>query len=355
MQLIVYVIPAYIALMFVELVWGLTTGKNTYRLNDSISSLSLGLLSRAMVVCLQFFHMGIYFWVYQQFALPHASDFWMSWYGWVLLFFLNDFLEYWSHRISHESAFFWAVHVVHHQSQRFNLSTALRQASFGPISTFIFFVPLAFLGVSPSQYILIQTIVLTYQFWIHTEHITRMGWFDQVFNSPANHRVHHAINPEYLDKNYGAVLMVWDKIFGTYQQEQAPCVYGTTVALNSWNPVWANFAVFQHLLSKAKAQNRWRDKLRSFFNSPGWGESSSDTKPSPKPYNPKVPVWQQKVAGVLFLVSVVCTMTFLIQATTLDIWQSLGGLLVVTLELWAANGLLEKPIFKSQSSTDASI
>lgn len=150
-----------------------------------------------------------------------------------------DFCDYWLHRLGHEIAILWAAHVVHHQSEDFNLSTALRQESFVPLLGWIFYVPMALLGVSPQQFALAGLIVLVYQFWIHTEHIGKLGWFDRIFSSPSNHRVHHATNPQYINKNYGGLLIIWERLFGTYAEENEACIHGTRTPLRSWDPVWA--------------------------------------------------------------------------------------------------------------------
>jgi alkylglycerol monooxygenase len=154
----------------------------------------------------------------------------------VLLF---DFCDYWLHRAGHESAVFWAAHSVHHQSQQFNFSTALRQESMVAFLGWAFYLPMAVVGVPPEQFGIAGLIVLVYQFWIHTEHIGKLGWFDRVFSSPSNHRVHHAVNDGYVDRNYGGMLVVWDRMFGTFAEENERCVYGTRKALASFDPVRA--------------------------------------------------------------------------------------------------------------------
>ena len=164
-------------------------------------------------------------------ALVHNEAFWTTWYGWLLALVFYDFCYYWLHRAGHETAIFWAAHVVHHQSQDYNLSTALRQTSSGALLGWIFYVPMAMAGVPPLVFGIVALIDLLYQFWVHTEHVGKLGWFDRWFCSPSNHRVHHAVNDSYLDRNYGGILIIWDRLFGSFKEEDEKCVYGTRIAL----------------------------------------------------------------------------------------------------------------------------
>ena len=167
---------------------------------------------------------GIYVLVYNHFALfALPADDWRVWVGALIAY---DFFYYWNHRIDHEVGLFWAAHVVHHQSDAFNLSTALRQPSSGVLLGWIFYLPMAIAGVPPVVFVAVGLIDLLYQFWIHTELIGKLGWFDRVFASPSNHRVHHGVNDQYLDKNYGGILILWDRLFGTFEEEVEKPVFG---------------------------------------------------------------------------------------------------------------------------------
>ena len=168
---------------------------------------------------------------------------------WIGALLAYDFCYYWLHRAGHRVAVLWAAHVVHHQSEDYNLSTALRQTSSGFLFGWIFYLPLAVAGVPPLVFGTVALIDLLYQFWVHTQQVGKLGWFDRWFCSPSNHRVHHAVNERYLDKNYGGILIVWDRLFGTFAEEDdaEPCVYGTRAPLRSWNPVWANLQVYRDL------------------------------------------------------------------------------------------------------------
>jgi len=269
-DIIVFALPVFALLIAIEFTYGWIKGRNTYELGDTLNSLGQGLLSQAVAICTPLFQIGIYAWVYPRVAVLHNEAAWNTWFGWLAAVLLYDFCDYWLHRAGHESAIFWAAHVVHHQSQHFNLSTALRQESAYALLGWMFYLPMALIGVPPEIFGLAGLAVLIYQFWIHTEHIGRLGWFDRIFSSPSNHRVHHATNERYLDKNYGAILVVWDRMFGTFQPETEPCVYGTTVPLNSWNPLKAVGRVYVALCRQAWHTVGWKNKLQVFWRAPGW-------------------------------------------------------------------------------------
>ena len=164
----------------------------------------------------------------------------------------------------------WAAHVVHHQSQHYNLSTALRQTSSGALLGWIFYLPMAMAGVPPLVFGVVALVDLLYQFWVHTEQVGKLGWFDRWFCSPSNHRVHHAVNDRYVDRNYGGILIVWDRLFGSFKEEGERCVYGTRSPLHSWDPLWSNAEVYWALRKDCWHARNWADKLRVWFKPPGW-------------------------------------------------------------------------------------
>jgi hypothetical protein len=195
-----------------------------------------------------------------------------SYAHWLLGILLYDFLYYWYHRFSHERQFFWGSHVVHHQSEDYNLSTALRQTSTSFLTTWVFFIPCFFLGMPIYMYVSIASAHLVYQFWVHTQHIPKLGVFEWFFVTPSNHRVHHAQNADYIDKNYGGLLIVWDRLFGTFEEEQedqSP-IYGIRTPLKSWNPLWANIHIYANMASDAWRAKKWTDKARVFWARTGW-------------------------------------------------------------------------------------
>jgi sterol desaturase/sphingolipid hydroxylase (fatty acid hydroxylase superfamily) len=261
--------PIFLLLIGVEFLVGLRRGRNTYRLNDALNSIGLGILSELVGVFSKLMAIGIYSLVFAHFSLWQlpADAPWV----WALALLLYDLCYYWLHRAGHHCALLWAAHVVHHQSEDYNLSTALRHGS-GWIAGWIFYLPLAVLGVPPLVFTVVALIDLLYQFWVHTQQVGKLGWFDRWFCSPSNHRAHHAVNERYLDRNYGGILIVWDRIFGTFTEEAdaEPCVYGTRSPLRSWNPVWANLQVYAGLMRDTWHTRRWADKLRVWFMPPEW-------------------------------------------------------------------------------------
>jgi sterol desaturase/sphingolipid hydroxylase (fatty acid hydroxylase superfamily) len=265
---IAYATPVFFALIALEYAIARARGQaSVYRLNDAINSLSLGVMSQVTGLFVKLLTFGIYALAYEYMALgnwPHA------WWAWILAVVFYDFCYYWNHRLGHESAVFWAAHVVHHQSQCYNLSTALRQTSSGALLGWIFYLPMAIAGVPPEMFAVAALIDLLYQYWIHTEVIGKLGWFDRWFASPSNHRVHHAVNDRYIDRNYGGILMVWDRMFGTFVEESERCVYGTRSPLQSWDPLWANLEVYADLVRKSRRAQNWRDRLLFWIKPPGW-------------------------------------------------------------------------------------
>ena len=195
-----------------------------------------------------------------------------SWTTWLLAFLLYDFCYYWQHRLSHERTLLWASHVVHHQSEDYNLGTALRQTSTSFLFAWIFYIPMFLVGVPFDVFVTIAAANLVYQFWVHTEHVGKLGFLEKFLVTPSNHRVHHACNKRYIDANYGGVFILWDRIFGTFVDEtvlEKP-VYGTLKPLRSWNPLWANMEVYHQMVSDAWQTERLRDKLRVWGSRTGW-------------------------------------------------------------------------------------
>jgi len=268
-NLIYYAIPFFLVTLIIESIVDAREKGNSYETKDAITSISmglgnvfLGLLSKGLVF-------GALIVLYNNvsiFTIPFV------WWAWFLIIILEDFTYYWFHRISHENRFFWASHVVHHSSQRYNLSTALRQTWTGGFLAFVFWVPLAILGFHPVMILAQMSISLIYQYWIHTELIKKMPkWFEAVFNTPSHHRVHHATNPQYLDRNHAGIFIVWDKWFGSYEPEVEKPIYGLTKNIGSFNPLYVAFhewiAMFTDVFaSKTSLVNR----LKYFLMPPGW-------------------------------------------------------------------------------------
>jgi len=270
MDLVVYATPFFILAMVAELVYGLRSGRNTYRVNDAVGSLFLGSLSQAR----RFVTLGIgglvYHLVSEHFALPQLDA--GHWWTWVLAMVLYDFCYYWLHRLGHERSILWAAHVAHHQSEDYNLSTALRQTSTGFLLGWIFYLPMFFLGIPAAVVVTVGSLNLIYQFWVHTEHVPKLGWYEWIFVTPSNHRVHHAQNDRYLDRNYGGLFIIWDRLFGTFQEEREddPPVYGIRGPLRSFSPWKALTHIYADMLRDSWYTADWRDKLRVWVARTGW-------------------------------------------------------------------------------------
>jgi alkylglycerol monooxygenase len=358
--IIVLAAPVFFLLIGLEFWWGRRLARmgqaaaQTYRLDDTISSISLGMISQISAIFTRLLRIGIYTLVFEQVALFPDQAWWSTWYGVLLALVFYDFCYYWFHRASHEVAVFWAGHVVHHQSQHYNLSTALRQSTSGALTSWIFYIPMAVAGVPPLIFGIVALIDLLYQFWVHTEHVGRLGWFDRWFCSPSNHRVHHAVNDGYVDRNYGGIWVFWDRLFGTFQAEDPakPCVYGTRAPLNSWDPAWANLQVWADLFQSSWQARRWSDKLMVWLRPPGW-QSADMAVHSPKPafkLHQHTPFQPQQTKSVLAIACV--WFVALLGATMLVLWhmdnmpwgQAATSVLAVSAGLWGVNALLQNRI-----------
>ncbi len=348
-QVIVLATPVFFLLIAVEFAWGIYRKRNTYRLNDAVNSISLGMLSQVSAVFTRLLRVGIYTAVYSSVALFPDTAFWTTWYGWLLALVFYDFCYYWLHRMGHESAVLWAAHVVHHQSQDYNLSTALRQTSSGAFLGWIFYLPMAVAGVPPLVFGVVALIDLLYQFWVHTEHVPRLGWFDRWFCSPSNHRVHHAVNDTYVDRNYGGVLIIWDRMFGSFREEDDKCVYGTRSPLNSWDPLWSNTEVYWALARDSWHARSWVDKLRVWIKPPGWRPADVAARFPKDPfdiarlqrYHPPMArgvMWFGAVQFVLLLAGVA---VFLWRADGMPLTQAAVWLAALTTGLWAVGGVMQ--------------
>jgi len=330
MNLIVLAVPFFILAIVLEWLYGLARHRNTYRLNDSISSLSLGVLSQAR----RFVTLGVggyvYYLVTRYFSLPLMDS--GHWFTWVLALVLYDLCYYWLHRLGHERTILWAAHVAHHQSEDYNLTTALRQTSTGFLLGWIFYIPMYLLGIPAQVVVTVGAINLIYQFWVHTEHVPKLGWYEWIFVTPSNHRVHHAQNDRYMDRNYGGIFILWDRLFGTFQEEQAddPPVYGIRGALKSWNPLRALTHIYVDMFRDSLRTARWSDKLRVWVSRTGWRPDDVARRyPRPKAelaefqkFDPAIPTWTG-VYAFAQLVTAVVLLDFM-QKTVLDYWSGVA-------------------------------
>lgn len=264
----VIAIPVYFLLIGIELIVHAVQKTKSYRLNDAVTNINCGVTSQVTGAFLKVLTIGLYTLIFEQYRIFTVEN---NIATWILAFFAYDFCYYWAHRMSHQVNLFWGGHSVHHQSEEYNLSVALRQSSTQTIWTFFFYIPMALIGIDPLVLVSVSGFNLLYQFWIHTESINKLPrWFEWFFNTPSHHRVHHARNPKYIDKNHAGTFIIWDKMFGTFREEEERPTYGITKNLNSWNPVWANVAHYADMIQDMRRIPKWADKLRYIVEKPGW-------------------------------------------------------------------------------------
>jgi alkylglycerol monooxygenase len=269
-KILLIAMPAFLFLVLFEKWWGWRKGKDTVRQNDMISSLSSGVTNVTKDVLGVGLVIISYQWLVAKIAVVHIDA---TWLVYLIAFMTLDFAGYWVHRLQHEYNLFWNAHIVHHSSEEFNLACALRQSISTLVKVFaIFLLPAALLGVPSEVIAVVAPLHLFAQFWYHTQHIDRMGFLEKIIVTPSHHRVHHAINPEYLDRNYGQIFIFWDKLFGSYQEEMPNVtpVYGVTRPVQTWNPIKINFLHLWLLIKDAWRAQSWNDKLRIWFMPLGW-------------------------------------------------------------------------------------
>ncbi|MFN2501973.1 MAG: sterol desaturase family protein [Pyrinomonadaceae bacterium] len=259
-------IPVFALLIAAEAFWTRRRASGEYNdRRDTWTNIFLGFMSAVCGAVFAVFTAYIYIFAYGLAPYKFPVD---AWWTWVILFFVDDLAYYVFHRVSHESRLFWNFHVVHHSSEQYNLSVAVRQSWFSGIVHWIFYAPVMLLGFAPWMFALMHGLNLIYQFWIHTKLVDKLGWLELVLNTPSHHRVHHGVNGTYLDKNYAGALIVWDRLFGSFIQETEEPRYGTVKPIKSYNPLWINVHGWVEMHEAVKRQKGLRHKLRCIFASP---------------------------------------------------------------------------------------
>ena len=268
-ELIHYAIPFFIVTLIIEIIVDARARSNFYETKDAVTSITMGLGNVFLGLISKVFVFAVFYYLYDNFRLFTIP---FVWWAWILILFTEDLIYYWFHRISHTSRFFWASHIVHHSSQKYNLSTALRQTWTGNFLSFVFWLPLPLLGFHPVMILAQMSISLIYQYWIHTELIKKMpGWYEAIFNTPSHHRVHHATNPQYLDRNHAGIFIFWDKWFGTFEPEVEKPIYGLVTNISSYNPLYVAFHEWINLFRDIFNSNAsFTNRLKYFSKPPGW-------------------------------------------------------------------------------------
>jgi sterol desaturase/sphingolipid hydroxylase (fatty acid hydroxylase superfamily) len=268
-----FAIPFFLATLMIELALSIYGNREYYTKKDTFASLSMGIGSIGSSIITKGLKFGVFTFLYEYRLLEIP----MVWWGFIALLLADDFSYYWFHRTSHKMRYFWASHVVHHSSQHYNLSTALRQSWTGEISgSFLFYAWMPLVGFDPLWILTAQSTNLIYQYWIHTEVIRKMPrWFELIFNTPSHHRVHHANDLQYLDMNFAGMLIVWDRMFGTFIDETKAPTYGLTTNISTYNPARIAFAEWGNLARDVFRTSGILNKLRYIFAPPGWSPDGS--------------------------------------------------------------------------------
>jgi len=318
-------------------------GVATYNIPDAITSLNFGILSQLSDVFVRVFTFGIYIWVFDNLRIHtfSADSLWL----WVFALIAYDFIYYWVHRCGHEINLMWSAHQVHHSSEYFNLSTALRQTSTGAFASFPFYLPMALLGVPPIVFGTVALIDLLYQYWVHTELVRKLGWVDRVFVTPSNHRVHHGQNEYCTDRNYGGIFIIWDRLFGTFaeERENEPAVYGIRKPLASYNPVWGNLNVYADVIQKSLNAGSPFTAIKIWFDSPGGrGATLPHLDPkSVKKFSMDASQAVQRYAVAQYALLAAVVTYFLAVAPTLSVRDRVIWAIAITLSAMSLGWLLE--------------
>lgn len=343
-------IPIFFVLIGIEFVAGLVLRRKLYRFNDSINDLSMGIIDQVGGVFLKTLAFGAYLFVYAQWrVLDMTGPGGPAGLGaagvWAGCFLAQDFMYYWAHRMSHELNIGWAVHIAHHQSEEYNLSVALRQGVFQPLFFGLFYVPLALAGFPPLVFLAVSQFNALYQFWIHTRAIPKLGPLEWILNTPSHHRVHHASDAKYVDRNHGGALIVWDRLFGSFQEEEEEPRYGIVTPLASWNPLWAQVHYLAYLVRTSREARGWRDKLLVWVKPPAWRPAGLEPKGQPalrpsacRKYNARAPLPLNIYVAVHFTAILLLSIGFLGSADSMSTVQRVAGAVLVfaTLSVFGA-------------------
>jgi alkylglycerol monooxygenase len=345
-SLIALAVPFFFLLIGLELAVARAKKRSVYRAGDAMGDIGCGMLQQVLLVFLTGATLALYGWVYDKHLLVAELT---APVAWAVAMIGVDFLYYWWHRMSHEVAVLWAAHVVHHQSEDYNLAVALRQSILTSFTAVPFYLPLAVLGVPRVVFSAVYAISTLYQFWIHTELVGKLGWLEEWLNTPSHHRVHHAINPRYLDRNYGAILIVWDRLFGTFAREDEAPVYGVIKPFHSYNPVWAQIEPLVSLAARSARAPRLGDKLRVWFVSPSFTPEGLPPYPGledgsyvnrPK-YDPKARPGLVAYVAIHFTAAVAITSVIMFEQQTAPRPLLAAGTALVLLTLATTAGLFE--------------
>jgi len=346
-------IPLFMVLMAIEYLYLKFTGKSLHRYNDSVTSLSMGLCLLVSDALLKAYTFAIFIYLWENYSVFEFSS--LEPLTWIIFFLAVDLCYYAFHRSAHEINFLWGAHVGHHQSEEYNLVTALRQSAFQYGFSWVYYLPLAILGCPPQVFLILFILLKMYQFWLHTQAINRIPFMEGIFSTPSSHRVHHAKNPIYIDRNYGGTLVIWDRLFSSWQPELSsePCHYGTTRPLDTFNPIKANFQHWNMLAKDTIHTQFISDKIGLWFKPTGWRPDDCQNislKSTPlqkngcnkrEKYNPKVSKLANIYVGFSFLCIIIVAVMFIFLAPSLSGTYLAIGTGLIVFSLVVINNFLE--------------
>ncbi|XP_076351490.1 alkylglycerol monooxygenase-like [Tachypleus tridentatus] len=342
------VLPLFIIIMFIEILMSLWKKKPNYSLLDSVGSISQGICSESAKLLFKGVPLAAYIWVYDNWRVTNLP--WNSVWTWLICFIGVDFGYYWLHRASHEINILWAAHQVHHSSEYYNVTTAVRQSALQNYLTWMFYLPLA-LGIPPSVFLIHQQFNLIYQFWIHTELIRNLGPLEYILNTPRHHRVHHGRNRYCIDKNYAGTFIIWDRIFGTFECEEEEVVYGATHPVTTFDPFYLQLGHFTHIFKTFWEVKGFTNKLSVLFKGPGWApgkprlgliQDIPDVHAPIDRYNPHLPTWCKVYVLVHFSLILVAFMELADRDGSFNQLTVICGLMYCMLSLTSFGLIMDK-------------
>jgi alkylglycerol monooxygenase len=337
-------VPFFFVLIGIELLIARRRGRVVYRFEDALTNIGCGVTQQIIVLFVNGGLFGIYLWLYNHARIVDLGRYPVV--AWIVAFVGVDFIYYWWHRTSHRVNLLWAAHAVHHQSEDYNLAVALRQAVLTPFTSLPFSLPLAMLGVPPLVYVVAESVSTLYQFWIHTELVGRLGPLEAVLNTPSHHRVHHARNPEYIDRNYGAILIIWDRLFGTFARENAPPVYGITKPFRSFNSIRAQLQPVVDVVATSLRAPRLAERLRVWLAPPertfSWEGMPATLRPlDAAKFSVRVAPRLRRYIWINFGLVIAATFVLMMWSGSLPERKVVCGAALVLLALMSFGGLVE--------------
>lgn len=340
---IIIAIPIFFILIGLEYWYGKRKNKQIYRFNDTITNLNIGIGSQVFSLLFNGLIIGGMISIYNNYAFFEQTGN----KEWIICILFYDFLYYWAHRWGHEVNFFWGAHGVHHQSEDYNLGVALRQSWFHALIAAFIFLPIPLLGFEPKVFLTAAGVGTLYQFWIHTEAIDKLPrWIEFIFNTPSHHRVHHAKDKKYLDKNYAAIFIFWDRLFGTFMEEEERPTYGTVSELNSWNPTWANFRYYSEMFKIMRKADNIPDKFRVLFAKPGWTPKNMQDYEVPEVANKEKYDQRNPSLGIYvtiqFIVIVFGLLAYMAHFTELTLFYKISFATLIILSTMICGAIMEK-------------